>query len=337
MGSIRKCALLGCATVLVSGCAMQQPAPEYRLSSSAAVTVPGASMLQRGRAQLDAGLDALAIESFRAEIRANPQSADAYNGLAVSYSRIGRGDLAQRYFETALAKDPDNGKAQANLARLTGDDVLTVQLAAVALPAAQSEPVSVTSTTEADPIGRILDSIEMPVLASSVVVPPVEDQTVAPTYALARQGVLSTRFAVAPARFATTAVPRKPIQPPALPEPSLPPANLPADYRATGTRLVRVSLGEVHLLTRPEAGVKAAQSEAAFKSFGDRLAIWLPQSIAAEQTGVARSMNHDAVLMAAIDRAVQDQKIAKASDDVLPELPEFAYLFFADGDAAANV
>ncbi len=90
--SIRKYALLGCVTVMVGGCAAQQTAPEYRLSSSAAVAVPGASMLQRGRAQLDAGLDALAIESFRAEIRANPESADAYNGLAVAYGRIGRGD-----------------------------------------------------------------------------------------------------------------------------------------------------------------------------------------------------------------------------------------------------
>ena len=130
-GSITKCALAGCAAILVSGCAMQQnAAPEFRLSSSAPAAVPGASMLQRGRAQLDAGLNALAIEAFRAEIRTNPDAADAYNGLAVAYGRIGRDDLAQRYFETALAKDPGNGRAQANLARLTGDRRIQLLLVA---------------------------------------------------------------------------------------------------------------------------------------------------------------------------------------------------------------
>ncbi len=336
--SFRKCALIGCATIMVGGCAVQQnAAPEYRLSSSAPVADHGASMLQRGRAQLDAGLDALAIESFRAEIRVNPESADAYNGLAVAYGRIGRGDLAQRYFETALAKEPGNGKAQANLARLTGDDVSTVQLAEAALPIVAIEPVAVTLSTEANPIGRILDSIELPAVALSVRIPQIERQGAAPTYALARQGILSTRFAVAPARFATASTPRKPVELPSLPEPSLPPANLPADYRAAGTRLVRVSLGEVHLITRSEPPVKSARRQPEFKSFGDRLAAWLPQSIAAEQTSASKAINEDAVLMAAIDRAVEGQKVATSVDAVLPELPEFAYLFFANGGDATDI
>lgn len=340
MNSIQKSALLGCATLLVGGCAMQQnAAPEYRLSSSAPVAVSGASMLQRGRAQLDAGLDALAIESFRAEIRFNQENADAYNGLAVAYGRIGRGDLAQRYFETALAKDPDNGKAQSNLARLTGEDVPLVQLTEVAAPVATIEPVAVTSLIDADPIVRILDSIEMPTVASSITTPSVEFPVSAPAqvYALARQGVLSTRFAAAPARLATASMPRKPVELPALPEPSLPVGNVAIDYRAAGIRLVRVSLGEVHLITRQELPVKLARIQPEFKSFGDRLAVWLPQSIAVEQTSAARAINDDAILMAAINRAIQDQKLAQVDDIALPDLPEFAYLFFADGHDAANV
>ncbi len=342
--SVKKCALLGFATVMVSGCAMQQNvAPEYRLSSSAQQVVPGSSMLQRGRAQLDAGLDALAIEAFRVEIRVNPDGADAYNGLAVAYGRIGRDDLAQRYFETALAKDPGNGKAQANLARLTGDAEPLAQFAEASLNVKTSEPVAVATAIPADPIGQLIENIELPVLASSIVISQPEQQPVPPIYALAKQGVLSTRFAVAPARFATVAAPAsqplpdKPVVPPMPPAPSLPLANLPLDYRATGTRLVRVSLGEVHLVTRSAPPVKAAARQTEFESFGDRLAIWLPQSIAMEQTRAGNPVRDASVLMAAIERAEQRQKFAAVDDVALPVMPEFAYLYFETAEPLANV
>jgi hypothetical protein len=342
--SIRKYALVGCATTMVGGCAVQQnAAPEYRLSSSAPQVAPGSSMLQRGRAQLDAGLDALAIEAFRAEIRVNPDSADAYNGLAVAYGRIGRDDLAQRYFETALAKDPGNGKAQANLARLTGDAVPVTQLAEAHLNVPASEPVAVATVMTDDPIGQLIESIETPTLASSIMISQPEEKPVSPVYALARQGVLSTRFAVAPARFVTVATsvnswqPDKPVVPPSSPAPALPVANLPADYRATATRLVRVSLGEVHLVTRSTPPVKAATSQPEFKSFGDRLASWLPQSIAVEQARAGNVVREGSVLMAAIERAELGQKVAVADDAGLPEMPEFAYLSFDVAEPVANV
>ncbi|HEV7232720.1 MAG TPA: tetratricopeptide repeat protein, partial [Sphingorhabdus sp.] len=106
-------------------------------------------MFQRGRAQLDAGLDALAIESFRAETRINPDSADAYNGLAVAYGRIGRDDLAQRYFETALAKDPMNAKASANLALLSGGDMVQPPQLAVTEPVDLPAPVAIVDVMAA--------------------------------------------------------------------------------------------------------------------------------------------------------------------------------------------
>jgi hypothetical protein len=332
--SIKQCALAGCVTVMLGGCAAHQNiAPEYRLSSSSMAAQPGASMLQRGKAQLDAGLDALAIESFRTEIRLNPDSADAYNGLAVAYGRIGRNDLAQRYFETALAKDPANAKVQTNLARLTGDAAPVVQLAVQTEPAIMNEPVAVTSIADKDPIGQIIDRLEMPALAAAEM-PAADKGDVRPYEILARQGVLSTRFAIAPARLATqmrlAAVPEKPRDRPQGPTPVLPPT----DYRTTGTRLERVSLGEVRLITRPEPPFQPLKGKPDFQSFGDRLAIWLPQSVATEQAGIGRGMVESAVIMAAIDRAEEGQKLAKIAGVVMPELPEFAYLFFDDDTAS---
>ena len=331
---------------MVSGCATQQnAAPEYRLSSSAPVAVPGASMLQKGRAQLDAGLNALAIEAFRAEIRTNPDAADAYNGLAVAYGRIGRDDLAQRYFETALAKDPGNGKAQANLARLTGDTAPIMQMAQTDIPVA-SEPVVIATMTAEDPIGQLITSIEIPTMASSVAVLPVDEQKLPPAYALEKRGVLSTRFAVAPARFATVAasvsgvrhsVPGKPTQLPQLPKPALSSGYLTSDYRGAGTRLVRVSLGEVQLITRPPAPVKTAITKSDFKSFGDRLTVWLPQSIAIEQTRPGNIAEENAVLLAAIERAELGKKFVSGSVMDVPELPEFAYLSFDTAEVVADV
>ena len=343
--SIRVYALAGCA-IMVSGCATQQnAAPEYRLSSSAPVAVPGASMLQKGRAQLDAGLNALAIEAFRAEIRTNPDAADAFNGLAVAYGRIGRDDLAQRYFETALAKDPGNGKAQANLARLTGDIAPIMQMAETDIPVA-SEPVVVATMTAEDPIGQLITRIEIPTMASSVAVLPVAEQILPPTYTLAKSGVLSTRFAVAPARFATVAasasgvrysVPGKPDDLPQLPEPPLPSGYLAPEHRGAGTRLVRVSLGEVQLITRPQSSVKTAIAKLDFKSFGDRIAIWLPQTIAIEQTRAGNIAEENAVLLAAIERAEQAKKFVSGSVIDTPELPEFAYLSFDTAEVVADV
>lgn len=297
-------------------------------------------MLQRGRAQLDAGLDALAIESFRLEIRQSPDSADAYNGLAVAYGRIGRNDLAQRYFETALAKDPANVKAQTNLAKLTGD---AVQLATVEMPVAASEPVAVTKAGENDPIGQVIESLELPALAQ---LPPSGLFYARSEEALAKQGVLSTQFAVAPARLAAKSaapfdrripVRENPAQPPEQPSPYLLPAIPPSDYRPAGARLERISLGEVRLITRSSPPARLSRSDREFDTFGDRLAAWLPHSVAAEQVGSNRGVIDSASIMAAVERAEQRQMLASAGEAPAKPLPEFAYLFFDDSSETANV
>jgi hypothetical protein len=334
----KQCALASCASVLVAGCAAhQQFAPEYRLSSTAPAEVTGASMMQRGRAQLDAGLDALAIESFRGEIRQNPESADAYNGLAVAYGRIGRNDLAQRYFETALAKDPSNAKAQSNLAQLTGDYPAKMQMAELAVPKVAVEPVAIAVAVDQDIIGGILDRLDLPVVTQAEI--PVMSVAASPLpEVLGSKGILSARFAIAPAELAKThsvqtaryaKLPENPAPPPSRPEPALLPAVLASEYRGSGTRLERVSLGEVRLITRSEKPVTMAAEKTEFSSFGDRLAGWLPQTIATEQSGRHLKIQTGAVILAAVERAEQEQ-VLPSMESKQTGLPEFAYIFFDD-------
>lgn len=293
-------------------------------------------MLQRGRAQLGAGLDALAIESFRGEIRVNPDSVDAYNGLAVAYGRIGRSDLAQRYFEMALAKDPASEKVQANLAKLIGTDKFAVRQV-ITIPAA--EPVApVALTLPADDLGAraLSQDFILPAVATLELAPKPEINVV-PVEILEKRGVLSTRFAAASAgsavaHAAVAKLPAMPIEGPArAPEAPLP--TLPAYYvqpEQRSARLERVSLNEVHLITRPRAPEPRLASARSFDSFGDRLATWLPKSISAEQSDNARRAAKNPVLMAAIERAENDRKLALAVKKVAQDLPEFAYVFFED-------
>lgn len=343
--SIKQTALAGCVSLMVGGCAVHQnAAPEYRLSTSAPVAVPGSSMLQRGRAQLDAGLDALAIESFRAELRQNPDSADAFNGLAVAYGRIGRDDLAQRYFETALAKDPANVRAQTNLAKLTGGEVPAVQLAAIETEVDRIEPVALTFVDNAEPVSRLIDNFELPALATVQLPAPI-GAVIDPPEILAKQGVLSARFAIAPAGLTvmkagqtqpTIPVRNAPGLPPVQPSPMLPTASLPVENRSAGARLERVSLGEVRLITQPVVPAPLPVKKRDFESFGDRLAVWLPESVAAEQVGNHHGVIESAVIMAAIERAEQGQKLARANEGFDKKLPEFAYLFFNDNSDIAS-
>jgi hypothetical protein len=245
-GRLKQCALAGCVSMAMSGCAMHQASgPEYRLSAPASAQVEGSSMLQRGRAQLDAGLDALAIVSFRAEIRSNPDNADAYNGLAVAYGRIGRDDLAQRYFETALAKDPSNDKAHANLAILTGEAASPSQFSVSDRGNPQEfEPIAVTVPVDEAAVGQLLGKLEIPAAAMAEMAV-VEVSLPSPAKSLATRGVLSTRYAIASAHMATPVrtIPLRdrPDDPRRAPTPALPPVTLATEYRSNGTRLERVS------------------------------------------------------------------------------------------------
>ena len=77
-----------------------------------------ASATDTGRSQLADGQVGLAVESFQRALASGEPIAPAANGMGVAYARLGRFDLAQRFFEQAMATDPSEARYADNLARL---------------------------------------------------------------------------------------------------------------------------------------------------------------------------------------------------------------------------
>lgn len=75
---------------------------------------------EEGRAALDSGQNAAAIAAF-SEARMEPSLlASSLNGMGVAYARLGRIDLAERYFMQAASTAPDDRRFAANLAQAQG-------------------------------------------------------------------------------------------------------------------------------------------------------------------------------------------------------------------------
>jgi len=112
---------LGCAaaTVLLASCSFGPP-----LKSALPVVrdvpvlagLPPSHALARARTYLAARQYGLAIELFKTAGRDPALELDSLNGLAIAYDGIGRGDLAERYFQKALALRTDDERTRRNLA-----------------------------------------------------------------------------------------------------------------------------------------------------------------------------------------------------------------------------
>lgn len=75
-----------------------------------------AESLARARTYLTSRQYGLAIELFRAAGRDPALEIDSLNGLAIAYDGIGRRDLAERYFQKALASRTGDERTRRNLA-----------------------------------------------------------------------------------------------------------------------------------------------------------------------------------------------------------------------------
>lgn len=92
---------------LASGCAGPRIDVRSRLDGLPAVS-DGAQLAREASTMSAMGQDALAVERYRQWLRIEPDSKAALQGLAAAYERLGRPDLARRYYELALALDPQS-------------------------------------------------------------------------------------------------------------------------------------------------------------------------------------------------------------------------------------
>lgn len=94
-----------------------------------------------GKAMLDRGQYGAALVAFRQARLHQDFAAEAYNGMAVAYARLGRADLAERFFLAASAVDPANPRYLANLQKLQDQaPVMAAAAPAAPAPVAQTAP-----------------------------------------------------------------------------------------------------------------------------------------------------------------------------------------------------
>lgn len=158
------CTLLGgCSIFTPKHVALTAPAAGNAqwASNSRAAALPS-EVTDAGRALLDAGQPGFAIDTFRKALAKGEAPGPALNGLGVAYARIGRTDLAVRYFQQAMVFDPNETRYAMNLERVSAPSSFVPAAAAAQIaqapagvPAASQAPktrpvVSVTQMARAE-------------------------------------------------------------------------------------------------------------------------------------------------------------------------------------------
>lgn len=131
--------IAGCQSPLLKGLGFSSGSSQS--SGFNRANADGMLALEEGRVLLMQGQIAAAVASFRIAQLDPAAAPDAMNGLGVAYAKIGRTDLADRYFREALALRPSDDRFAANILRLQRD----VMLARAAPQEVDSIPMQQTS------------------------------------------------------------------------------------------------------------------------------------------------------------------------------------------------
>lgn len=129
---------------LLNGCATSPGLSGIRPVGDVAV---GQTSVAAGNALIERGQYGLAIAAYRRVLRIDPANSQALEGLAIGYELLGRADLADRYYQEALALAPRNSRIYQNFAaflRAQRRDADAARLMAdmrIALPDAPVEAV----------------------------------------------------------------------------------------------------------------------------------------------------------------------------------------------------
>lgn len=135
-------------SLLLCGCSANLNDTVYEQLAGADKGWSTLSDYDRGKRYLAIHDYGLAIDCFTAELQRDPASVRALNGLAIAFEKLGRSDIAERYFDRALALDANSAVTLNNLAYLRmahGDTVAAAKLVARAHSVAAAAPPYVTT------------------------------------------------------------------------------------------------------------------------------------------------------------------------------------------------
>ena len=122
--------------------------------------IVGAQLIEEGRALLAQGRISAAVATFRLARLDAGTAAQAENGLGVAYAKLGRYDLAERYFRSAVEREPADMRFTANLLRLQRQVLFARSQARPSAPQlAQAEPVPHEVASTAPPVHRLSDGM----------------------------------------------------------------------------------------------------------------------------------------------------------------------------------
>lgn len=229
-------ALAGCSF----GPRLETSMPQIRSVPVLAGLSPAESFA-RARAFLASKQYGLAIELYKTASREPNLAAESLNGLAVAYEGIGRRDLAERYFQRALAARPGDERTKRNLAvfySASGQDGKRRELLAEAAPAP-------TAPSEMQAGGPLAAFAEAP------------EARIAPAVALDLRSPLGSTFRPLTVQTTLAAEPVRDAAPHAVSETTIVCIEgsdggrpMPNDG---ATEIFRVSIGEVFIMTRPRS------------------------------------------------------------------------------------
>ena len=180
---------------------------------------PVSFRVAEGHQQMALNNVALALESYRYALRDDPESVDAFAGMAAAYDRMGRYDLAKRNYEAALAIEPGNTTVLAMLAAsldqqgrsaaaIAVRSEIKQRIAAAVVPA----PAPVVAEPVATPPVAAVAPTVVPAPATIAVAeaPLPKPNLAAALPSLAASPIAVTLGAIAPAAVAATFAPDEP-------------------------------------------------------------------------------------------------------------------------------
>lgn len=200
---------------LLNGCGSSRGLSGIRPVGDVAV---GQTSVAAANALVERGQYGLAIAAYRRVLRLDPANGPAREGLAITYEMLGRADLADRYYQEALALAPRNPRIYQNFAaflRAQRRDADAVQLMAdmrIALPGAELAVAAVPapalgseSASAVEPDVRLIRQSDRATLVvtmrRSPAVPVVAPATAPPALPVASQGLRPLRIVNAVGRY----------------------------------------------------------------------------------------------------------------------------------------